>query len=151
MSCFRYCLIDNIYRYPHTWPPGPRSIPPRSRRTRTWCRAGWGTPGSPRQACRGWSPLHEICTRFARDLHNLATLRTSSPSRCRGSSEASSSPSELDSLAPAAAASRWDSTREAEEIIITWNRTYLCVYLHVLFDTDSNQSFFRNQPHIHIV
>ena len=91
------------------------------------------------------------CTRFARDLHNLATLRISSPSRCRGSSEASSSPSELESLAPAAAASRWDSTREAEEIIITWNRTYLCVCLHVLLDTDSNQSFFRNQPHIHIV
>ena len=72
------------------------------------------------------------CTRFARDLHNLATLRISSPSRCRGSSEASSSPSELESLAPAAAASRWDSTREAEErIVVTWNRTYLCLYIQL--------------------
>ena len=93
------------------------------------------------------------CTTFARYLHNLATLRISSPSRCRGSSEASSSPSELESLAPAAAASRWDSTREAEvRIVVTLDRTYLyTVYLHVLFDTGGNQSFFRNQPHRHIV
>ena len=69
MSRYRY------YLYPHTWPPGPRSIPARSRRTRTWCRAGWETPGSPRQACRGWSPLHEICTRFAQP-RNIANILT---------------------------------------------------------------------------